>query len=153
MANSNLKRFMRPEMKTEEIIDVVIKDKDGNDMPLKIKRLSQKTISEIRSAYITKSPAYDKKGNPIISNGRLVMTEERDMERYSRHLLVEALVEPKLDDPELMDFFEVIDKVDMPGVVFTPDELSQISEIWGALVAYKDIEDVNKEDIEEAKNS
>lgn len=153
MANSNLKRFMRPEMKTEEIIDVVIKDKDGKDMPLKIKRLSQKTISEIRSAYISKSPAYDRKGNPIISNGRLVMTEERDMERYSRHLLVEALVEPKLDDPELMDFFEVIDKVDMPGVVFTPDELSQISEIWGAIVAYKDIEDVNKEDVEEAKNS
>ena len=41
MANSKLARFMRPEMKAETIIDVVIKDKDGNDMPLKVKRLTQ----------------------------------------------------------------------------------------------------------------
>ncbi len=153
MANSNLKRFMRPEMRSEEVFDVVIKDKDGKDMPLKIKRLSQKTITEIRNSYITRNPAYDNKGKPIISNGQLVMIEERDMERYSRHLLVEALVDPKLDDPELMEFFDVLDKVDMPGAVFTPDELSQISEISGALIAYKDIEDIKKEDVEEAKNS
>ena len=37
-------------MKAETIIDVVIKDKDGNDMPLKVKRLTQKRISERQSA-------------------------------------------------------------------------------------------------------
>ena len=149
---ADLKRFMRPELKEEQVFDVKIIDKDGNDMPLKIKRLSQKTIDKIRSSYTTKSPAYEKNGRPIINGGRLVMTEERDIERYSRHLLVEALVEPKLDDPKLMDYFDVVDKVDMPSVVFTPNELSQISDIYSAITAYRDLDDINKVDIDEAKN-
>lgn len=153
MANSNLKRFMRPEMKTEEVFDVKIIDKDGNDMPLKIKRLSQNFVSELLAFYTTKEPAYDKKGKPIIQNGRLVMTEERDSTKYGRHLLVEALVEPKLDDPELMEFFGEIDKVEMLTRVFTPGEIEQISDIYQAISSYKDIEDVKTEDVDEAKNS
>ncbi len=152
MANQNLKRFMRPELKSEETFDVKITDKDGHDMPLKIKRLSQKTMDDIRDAYTNKSPAYDKNGNPIIQNGRLVMVEERDTERFSRHLITEALVEPKLDDPELMEYFDVVDKVDMFGTVFTQDEQKQILDLFTAISAYKDIESVTSEDIKEAKN-
>jgi hypothetical protein len=152
MANSKLARFMRPEMKAETIIDVVIKDKDGNDMPLKVKRLTQKRISELRDIYTTKKPAYDKNGNPLVMNGRIVWSEDRDVESYSRMLLVESLVEPQLDDPELMEFFGIDDVVDMPGAVFTPDEIRQISDITGNLVSFRSLEDVKKEDIEEVKN-
>ena len=153
MANSNLKRFMRPEMKTEEVFDVKIKDKDGKEMSLKMKRLSQKATQELLEYYTKREPAYDKKGKPIIQNGRLVMTEERESTKYGRHLLVESLVEPDLSDPELMEFFEEVDKVEMLTKVFTPDEIGQISDLYQAISNYKDIEDVTKEDIEEAKNS
>ena len=139
-------------MKAETIIDVVIKDKDGNDMPLKVKRLTQKRISELRDIYTTKKPAYDKNGNPLVMNGRIVWSEDRDVESYSRMLLVESLVEPQLDDPELMEFVGIDDVVDMPGAVFTPDEIRQISDITGNLVSFRSLEDVKKEDIEEAKN-
>lgn len=152
MANSNLKRFMRPELKTEEVFDVKIKDKDGKDMPLKMKRLSQKRIDDLRDAYTKREPAYDKNGNPMIQNGRLVMVEDRDTERFSRHMIVESLVDPKLDDPELMDYFDVIDKVDMFSTVFTQNEQSQILELFQNISTYKDVENVTSEEIEEAKN-
>jgi len=152
MANSKLARFMRPEMKAEKIIDVVIKDKDGNDMPIKMRRLSQKRIADLREIYRSEEPAYDKKGNPIVQNGKLVMREKFDMNAYSHMLLVESLVEPDLNDEELMDFFGVVDVCDMPGAVFTPSEISQISDYAGDLVAFRDVEDIKPEEVEEAKN-
>lgn len=149
---ADLKRFMRPELKEEQVFDVKIIDKDGKEMPLKIKRLSSKTISKIRNSYLTKTPAYDKNGNPIVRNGRLVVKEELDNESYSNHLIVEALVEPQLDNKELMDYFGEVNKIDMPSAVFTPQELSQIADISSTLIAYRDLEDVNKAEVEEAKN-
>lgn len=139
-------------MKAEEVIDVVIKDKDGKDMPLKIKRLSKKRISELRDMYTTKSPAYDKKGNPLVMNGSIVWAIDRDDYSYTRMLLIESLVEPQLDDPELMEYFGALDVVDMPDLVFAAIETKQISDIIGDLMSDRNVEDVKKSDIEEAKN-
>ncbi len=155
MADSNLKRFMRPEMKADEAFEVKIKDKDGKDMMIKIRRLPRKIVNEIRDAYTTKEIAYDKKGNPIFRGQRLVMTESRDEEKYLRHLLCEALVIPKLNDPELMEFFGCVDMTDMPDVVFTQPELIQVINEYTRIANYEPMgeEDVDAELVNEAKNS
>ena len=36
-------------------------------------------------------------------------------------IMVEAFVQPKLDDPELMEYYGVHDRLDMPNIIF-PDK-------------------------------
>ena len=33
-------------------------------------------------------------------------------------MMVDAFVQPKLDDPELMDYYGVLDRLDMPQTIF-----------------------------------
>lgn len=152
MANGNLKMFMRPDMKCGDVVDIVIKDKNGNDMPLKMKRLSQKRISEIRAAYTTTNPVYDKRNQPIIRNGKIMMATERDESAMIRCLITEALVQPPLDDPELMEYYDVLDVNDMPDAVFTQDELVQIITYFNQIVNHMELDSVSSEDVEDAKN-
>ena len=93
MEKKNLKYFMRD--RKEEIVTVPgpesFKDENGNVIDFEIKVLSQETINKINSAYRKRSMATDKKGNPLIAMGEVVWKVEKDNERASRHMIVEAL--------------------------------------------------------------
>lgn len=153
MADTKISRFMRPDMKdATKVFDVKIKDKDGNEMPLKMRRLSDDEKNKIQKFYRKLKPAYDDNGRPIIQKGRLVMIDESDDSAGGKHLLAEALVEPNLADKDLMEYYGEYDKIKMLTRVFTGAELSQISDIFQKIDSYQSLEDVTEEDVTEAKN-
>lgn len=84
-------------------------DDKGNPVPFIIKQLSMKEIKEIRNLYKTTEVFRDKKnGNrPVIENGQVAVRKDYDAERAGLHIMVDAFVQPKLDDPELMEFYKV----------------------------------------------
>ena len=130
----NLKYFMRPEAKVEQIITApgpeTIKGEDGKPITLEIKVLHNEHIRRINDAYRTRSMATDKKGNPIIANGEVVYRTEKDAVRATRHIIAEALVYPDLHDKELQEFFECYDIVDMVDKVFpSAEEFSHVTQV------------------------
>jgi hypothetical protein len=155
----SLKYFMRPEAKTEQIINVSgpasITDENGNVVELQIKRLHNDTVAKINEMYVTKTLLKDKKGNFVLQNGVAAYKVERDPERASRHIMVEALVYPNLKDENLMKFFNCLDITEMPLKVF-PDQKEYayvskaISNVLG-MNADDDSEDFDKE-VDDAKN-
>lgn len=120
----NLKAFMKKELKdrgtmefpgTESFVDA-----KGEPIPFILKRLSRKEIKEIRNRHRTSTVYRNKKtGMPVIDNGKVVMQETYDAESAGLDMMVEAFVQPKLDDPELMEFYGVLDRLDMPEIIFS----------------------------------
>ncbi len=155
--SKNLRYFMREEARTEQTITVPgpgsIKDENGNVVPLEIKILSAKRIREINEAYHEVSVVYDKKGNPVVNNGLVVLRNERDSARATRHIIAEALVDPDLKDPEIMKFFGCADITDMPEKVFPrADEYSHVVRaVMDAIGLGGALDDEDKE-LEDAKN-
>lgn len=155
----DLKYFMRPEAKTEEIVTApgpdTIKGEDGNPIELEIKVLSQTTIQKINDGYKKRSIATDKKGNPYINSGEVVFKTEKDSARAFRHTLVEALVYPDLKDPELMKFFECVDITEMPLKVFPrSDEYAHVTRVVMAALGMGTAPEADEDDklITDAKN-
>ena len=124
----NLKAFMKEELKhlgTMEFPGIEkFKDKDGNPIPFVIQRLSRKDIKEIRDLYHTTKVYRDKKdgGRPLVVNGQVSMVKEYDAERAGLQIMVDAFVQPKLDAPELMQYYGVLDRLDMPEILFSDRE-------------------------------
>lgn len=120
-ANKNLKFFMRPQQ--EETVTFTgpesFKDDDGNTLEFEVKVLSQQEIDKINNIYRKRSIATDKKGNPLVNGGEVVWKTERDNARALRHIIVAALVYPKLDDKELMGYYNCVDITEMPLHVFS----------------------------------
>lgn len=120
-ANKNLKFFMRPQQ--EEVVTFAapesFKDDDGNVIEFEVKVLSQQEIDKINAIYRKRSIATDKKGNPLVNGGEVVWKTERDNSRALRHIIVAALQYPKLDDKELMSYYNCVDVTDMPLHVFS----------------------------------
>ena len=120
----NLKAFMKAELKERGTVEfpgvATFTDDKGNPVPFIIKQLSMKEIKEIRNLYKTTEVFRDKKnGNrPVIENGQVVVRKDYDAERAGLHIMVDAFVQPKLDDPELMEFYKVNDRLDMPETLF-----------------------------------
>ena len=104
--SKNLKYFMREAAEVEKVVTVPapesFKDENGKVIQLEVKVLSSERIRAINEAYHTHTVALDKKGNPYINGGNVVFRDERDNAKATRHILVEALQYPKLDDPELI---------------------------------------------------
>lgn len=121
----NLKAFMKEELKSRGTMEfpgiAKFADKDGNPIPFIVKQLSMKDIKEIRNLYKTTEIYRDKKnGNrPVIENGQVVVRKDYDAEKAGLHIMVDAFVQPKLDDPELMDYYGVLDRLDMPETIFS----------------------------------
>ena len=68
---------------------------------------------------VTVSTSDKKNGNrPVIENGQVAVRKDYDAERAGLHIMVDAFVQPKLDDPELMEFYKVNDRLDMPETLF-----------------------------------
>lgn len=154
MAKKDLKYFMRS---TEaEIVTAPgpesFKDEDGNVIPFEIKVLTQAEINQINDNYRKRSMATDKKGNPLIAMGEVVWKTEKDSAKASRHMIVEALQYPDLQDPELMKYYGCVDVTDMPLLVFSKsDEYQHVSRIvMQALGLASTVND--DEDVKDAKN-
>lgn len=124
----NLKAFMKEELKdrgTMEFpgIDKFKDEKTGKPIPFVVKRLSAKDIKEIRKLYKTAEVFRDKKsGRPLVENGQVVLKKGYDAERAGLQIMVDAFVQPKLDTPELMEYYGVVDRLDMPETIFADME-------------------------------
>lgn len=161
MADKNLRYFMRPEAKEEQIVEVpgpdTILGEDGKPITLKVRVLHNRHIREINEKYRTRRMATDKKGNPMVYNGEVVYKVEKDSSRAARHLIAEALVFPDMADKELQEFFKCFDKVDMVDAVFySAAEYEYISKTVLAVLGIgsaveEDTGDEDKE-ISDAKN-
>lgn len=151
MSKKSLKYFMRDEK--EEIISApapdTFKDDEGNPLMLEIKILSQARIQEINENYRKRSIATNNKGVPYMGlNNEVAFKTERDSARASRHIIVEALVYPNLQDSEMMKYYNCKDLTEMPLKVFSrADEYAQVSrtimEVLGLADKPSDDEEVN----------
>ena len=124
----DMKAFMKPELKDRGTMEFPgierYKDAKGNVIPFIIKRLSMKEIKEIRNNYKTREVYRDKRNGdrPIIgNNGQVAVINDYDGDSAGLEIMVEAFVQPKLDDPELMEYYGVHDRLDMPNIIF-PDK-------------------------------
>jgi hypothetical protein len=126
--DTNLKAFMKEELKTRGTMEFPgiekFKDENGNPIPFIIKRLSMKDIKDIRNLYRRTEVYRDKRnGNrPVIENGQVSVIKEYDSERAGLQIMVDAFVQPKLDDEELMEYYGVLDRLDMPEIIFSDRE-------------------------------
>lgn len=135
----NLKYFMREAAEVEKVVTVPapesFKDENGKVIQLEVKVLSSERIRAINEGYHTHTVALDKKGNPYINGGNVVFRDERDNAKATRHILVEALQYPKLDDPELMKYYNCVDITQMPEKVFSrADEFAHVTRVVMALL-------------------
>lgn len=154
MANKNLKYFMREAQ--DEIVTVpgpeTFKDEDGNVLDLEIRVLSQNEIQKINKNYRKRSIATDKKGNPLAYGGEVLWKTEKDSDKATRHLIVEALQFPDLKDKELMAFYKCADVTEMPLLVFSrADEYAHVTKAVLTALGMMDAEP-DSEVVEEAKN-
>lgn len=153
----NLKYFMRstePEIVTAPG-PASFKDEDGNVLMFEIKVLSQETITKINNNYRKRTMATDKKGNPLVLNGEVVWKTERDANRASCHMIVEALQYPDLKDPDLMAHYGCVDITDMPMKVFSrSDEFAHVSKIVMAALGLGPGTDADNDEknLDDAKN-
>lgn len=121
----NLKAFMKEELKNRgtmqfEGIDKFLDDK-GKKIPFIIRRLSMNEIKDIRERHVNKTVYRDRKNNgrPIIgANGQVAVMMDYDADAAGLEIMVEAFEQPKLDDPELMEFYGVLNRLDMPHTIF-----------------------------------
>ncbi|MCD7810364.1 MAG: hypothetical protein LUG91_00710 [Ruminococcus sp.] len=154
MANKNLKYFMRDTQ--DEIVTVpgpeTFKDEEGNVLDLEIRVMSQTEIQKINRNYRKRSIATDKKGNPLAYGGEVLWKTEKDSDKATRHLIVEALQFPDLKDKELMAFYNCVDVTEMPLLVFSrADEYAHVTRAVLTALGMIDAEP-DSEVVEEAKN-
>ena len=161
MADKNLRYFMRPAAKEEQIVEVPGPDtllgEDGKPIMLKVRVLHNKHIREINEKYRTRRMATDKKGNPMVANGEVIYKVDKDSGRAARHLIAEALVYPDLTDKDLQEFFNCYDKVDMVDAVFySAEEYAHVSRVVLAALgigpAIEDETESEDKEIDDAKN-
>lgn len=122
----NMKAFMKPELKERGTmqfpgIDKFV-DEKGEPIPFIIKRMSALELKEIRNRHKTKEVYRDRKngGRPVIgANGQVAVLEDYDAAAAGLEIMVEAFVQPKLDDSELMEFYGVYDRLEMPQTLFS----------------------------------
>lgn len=159
MPKKNLSYFMRS---TEpEIVKAPgpasFKDEEGNVIEFEIKVLPQREITKINNNYRKRTMATDNRGNPLVMNGEVVWKTERDANRATYHMIVEALQYPNLKDPDLMAHYGCVDITDMPLAVFSrADEFSHVSKIVMAALGLGSsgtvAENSDKENLDDAKN-
>ena len=158
MADKSLAYFMRDTSKTIKEVTIPgvesIKDDKGNIIDLKVKILTQKQIEDIYDKYRTRSIVKDKKGNPLVNRGQVVVDVQTDSNTALRRILVEAITYPNMKDKELMAFYDCHNYADMPTLVFPdPKEYQQVQNSVLGVLGILDVEDESSEDeIEDAKN-
>lgn len=158
MADKSLAYFMRDTSKTIKEVTIPgvesIKDDKGNIIDLKVKILTQKQIEDIYDKYRTRSIVKDKKGNPLVNRGQVVVDVQTDSNTALRRILVEAITYPNMKDKELMAFYDCHNYADMPTLVFPdPKEYQQVQNAVLGVLGILDVDEESSEDeIEDAKN-
>ena len=159
MAERSLKYFLRDPGAVEEIIEVPgiksIVDENGEPVPLLVKKLSVETIDKIRSSFTKKKWALDKKNNPIIMrSGEVAHEVERDDSRYTRRLIVEALVYPDLKDEKVQKHYQCYNIDDILYKVFpNMREYAEVADKVLKVLGIRDDDEPDEEElIEEVKN-
>lgn len=158
MSNLSMKFFMREELKKDEIIEVpglkTFCDTEGKPIPLQIKVLGVEEINKIKNIYTKTKVVIDDKGKRLYDkSGNPVMATECNNTEATNRMIVEALVLPNLKDPELMEYYDCKDCVEMPMKVFKKsDAYSYISKEVIKVCGLSGSELSDDELIEEAKN-
>lgn len=157
----NIKAFMKEELKNREEQTMefpgvdTFKDKDGKPIPFIIKKLSRKKIDDIREFYTKDEVFRDKqnRGRVLVENGHVVTRERYDSGKASKEMMVEAFVQPKLDDKELMDYYGVVDRLDMVDIMFANNkDFQYANDCLMIALGFKEQESEEKI-IDEVKNS
>ena len=154
----NLKAFMKEELRDRGTMEFegidAFKDEDGKPVPFVIRRLSGAELRDIRNRYRTKKVYRDKKngGRPLVEDGAVAMIREYDGEKAGLDILVEAFVVPKLDDPDLMDFYGIDDRLDMPRTIFPDAEDYRYAMECVQIACGLKKPDAEKEEVEALKN-
>ena len=79
--------------------------------------------------------------------------EEYDAIKANNEMLVEAFVQPKLDDKDLMEYYGVHNRIDMVDVIFADrNDLNYANDCLMIALGFKDPEPEEKL-IDEVKNS
>lgn len=155
----NMKAFMKEDLKergtmTFPGIEKFV-DEKGKPIPFIIKRLSAKEIKEIRNRHKSKEVFRDKRNNgrPIVgANGQVAIINDYDADSAGLDIMVEAFVQPKLDDPELMEYYGVVDRLEMPQTIFaTSSDFKYADECLMEACGLREKKD-EKEIVEELKN-
>ena len=125
----NMKACMREDLKERGTMQFPGVDKfvddEGKPIPFIIRRLSMKEIKEIRNRHRSREVYRDKRNNgrPIVgANGQVAIVESYDGDSAGLDIMVEAFVQPKLDAPELMEYYGVYDRLEMPQTIFSDRE-------------------------------
>lgn len=152
---NTLKYYMRSN--DEPIVEVPAPgnrvDDNGNPLMMKVKVLSFNHIRKIENMYRKDVAALDKKNNPIIAGGKLVTKTIDDSQKRVGHVLVEAIAEPNLRDPELMSYYGVHDFCDMPAAVFSSTkEYNELVDTVFKVLGILEDEKPEDEEIEDIKN-
>ena len=155
----NIKAFMKAELKDRGTMEFPgidkFTDEKGKPIPLIIKRLSQKELKDIREQYRTSSVFRDKKNNgrPVIgNNGVVAVMKDYDAEKAGADIMVTAFVQPKLDDPELMEYYGVYDRLDMPQVIFADRKDYEYANDCLIQALGLDVDEDERDEVEELKN-
>lgn len=157
MAVIDMKAFMQEENKGDKEITFAgierYKDKDGNVIPFILKRLNRKEIDKIRSLYEEETIVRDDETDrPLVDDGQAVVRKKYDSQRAGLHLMVEAFVQPKLDDKALMEYYGVYDRLEMPYIIFSePGEMKYANECMKVALGIKKKSD-EMETLETVKN-
>lgn len=152
----NMKAFMVENDKENDTLEFEgierFKDEEGNKIPFIIRKLSQKEIRRIRDLYEEETVVRDEYSDrPLVDDGQVVVRRKYDSNKAGMHMMVEAFVQPKLDDPELMKFYGVYDKLEMPYVIFrTTEELRYANACLREALGLRKVSDHEK--IREVKN-
>ena len=114
-----------------------ILDEKGNTIPFKFKI---RALKQEESAALLKAATSRKKDR----SGNIV--EERDIEKYTRALVVAATVNPDFSNKALCDAFGVLDPLMVPGKMLYVGEYATLS------AAIQEICGLDVDEGEEAKN-
>ena len=151
-----LSYFLKIDPTTAEIVEIEgppsFKDEKGNPIKMKVRALSQEKMDEIFDRYTTKTIVRDKKKNPIVVNGEVVVKRERNSSKAVRHIVALALVDPDPSNPKLQEHFGCFELPDMIYKLFpkTEDYNYVINEVLRVCGVSNDMEE--DDDIELAKN-
>lgn len=129
---SDFKSFMLSGLKNDntEILTFkgvdTFKDSEGNPIPLKFKKLTEKEVEKLRKEFTTRTPAVDKNGKYIIRNGRIINDIETDLDSFSDAIIAESMVYPDLKDKSLYDYYNVYSKIELLNVLFKGDDYKYV---------------------------
>ncbi len=154
----NMKAFMKEDVKergTQEFPGIErYTDADGKPIPFIVKRLSQVELEKIRDLYKEEHPFKDANGKYVFLNdGTVSVRKTNDVAKAGLDIMVQAFVQPKLDDKDLMSYYGVLNKLDMPYTIFpTKEEFKYANECVMEACGISAKKKSDEEIIEDLKN-